>query len=226
MTILGQGGAGQRRGGMSLTELLVAMLIGAIVIMLAISGYLMITRALDRQVSTTEGLEAANRAMDWMRADLQSALPGENDSPCAFSLSTADRGDSRLWEFRFCSRKTVEPAMREPWVDEVWEVRYWTEKESRGTYALYRSEQITGSWDEGTASASTNLLAGKMESILCMVEFKGRWLTEWPDPQSEPGRPPALIRLVVHLTSQEDDQEPVQTDLFVPSSLTWQAPQP
>lgn len=226
MMALDQGGADQRRGGMSLPELLVAMLIGAIVIMLAISGYLMITRALDRQVDTTEGLEAANRAIDRLRSDLQSALPGENDSPCAFSLSVAAPGESRLWEFRFCSRKPVEPAIREPRVDEVWEVRYWTEKESRGTYALYRSEQITGFWDEGSASASTNLLAGKMESILCMVEFNGRWLTEWPDPQSEPGRPPSLIRLVVNLTSEEDDQQPVQTDLFVPSSLTWRVPQP
>lgn len=208
---------------MTLTELLVAVFIAAIVILLAVTGYRMLTTTLDRQVRATEGLDAALAAVEHLRTDIRSLHVGPDDSECAFTLELADPGETRIWTLRACVRRMTEGEQDPRW-NEVRRVRYWTERDPDRSFALYRAEQPSGNPAEGSAETFTNLLIRKAESIQCMAEFRGDWLTVWPAEKSEPGRPPGLLRIVIEPSGQNEDAQPVQADLFVPVGLTVPAP--
>lgn len=203
------------RRGMTLVELLVAILILSIVTLLGFTGYRLVTLTLERQGQSATGRDAALAAIDQLRTDLGNTFATPADGGCPFTLQPGDDNDTVTWDLAFCSRRR-HPETRDAMNNDVWSLRYWTETDPDGSRTLYRSERRSGVFADGLDDAATNLLlAGAATVAVTVGGGELAALPVWPPPGRDDGQPPALLRIDIAW----NDKEPFTASLLIPAGL-------
>ncbi len=202
---------GSRRGGFTLVELLLAVALASVVAALAWSLLSSTTRAVEREADRARGPDAAARAVELVRDDLERMFLPPGDPACALELAAGGDAPPRL---AFCAvhvaARTADLAMGEPY-----RVEYTLAPEGgAGAAALLRiSERLSGEMER-----ETNVVLRPCSAFRVELGAGGTWQAKWPH-ETAGGAPPRAARVTVQARA---DDPPADAEFWIPAghSLT------
>jgi prepilin-type N-terminal cleavage/methylation domain-containing protein len=169
------------RRGLTLVELLVALVISLLIAGVVFSTYRMVSVVASGQQARRQGSHAAAAALEQLRLDLFTAFLPAGDAACALTLQKpADEQGSSALSFCLVQRPAA-PA--DPAFAEIWSIGY----SLAGERGLIRSSRPA----VGPASiqpAATNQLMGKATAFRVQLFDGISWREQWPA-EEEQGKP-------------------------------------
>ncbi|MFH0908061.1 MAG: type II secretion system protein GspJ [bacterium] len=192
--------------GVTLIELLLALVIASLVVAIVFSIYRTTSRAVQGQQERAQGAPAAARALEQLRADLTSSFFPAEDDGCAFSISETN-GSTTL---SFCSLQLAEGEADPKW--------------SRAMHIEYRIEAasqlvrvVTASVGPGSVDGSgTNVLLGNLDTFRVEAYDGADWLDTWPGETAE--AQPHAVRVEL-ASARFKGKTSWQSEFFIPGAL-------
>lgn len=197
-----------RRSGVTLIELLLALVIATLVVALAFSIHRTTSRAVQGQQARAQGAPAASRALEQLRGDLAASIFPADDDACLFSVGTTN-GAATL---SFCSLQLPEDEADPKW-SRAMRVEYRVEagtQLARVVTALLGPGSIDG--------AATNVLVGDLDTFRVEAYDGTDWLDVWPGETSQSEPRPRAVRVEI-ASARFKGKTSWQSEFFIPCSL-------
>jgi len=201
--------------GLTLIEVLLAIVIASLVIALVFSMYHAATRTVESQQHRRAGADVTTDALDQLARELACAFAQGDDEKCRFLLAHTEMPEGRVAELAFA---TAVPDGRE--MDLRWcgvaRVSYRVVPGDDGARWLAREVQLLAG--PGAAQPpQTNLLVRGILSFSVSVFDGSAWGGEWPVPEKSPCPQAARVELVV---AEQDGSRPFRTETAIPAGVT------
>ena len=196
------------RSGVTLIELLLALVIATLVVALVFSIYRTTSHAVRGQRQRAQGAPAAAQALEVLRADLTSSIFPADDDNCIFSVS-ATNGSSAL---SFCALQLLEGEADPKWSRAI-SVEYRIEGGSQ-LVRVVRALLGPGSVD----GATTNLLVNDLDTFRVEAYDGADWLDTWPGDTSTKQPQPRAIRAEI-ASARFKGKTSWQSEFFIPAGL-------
>jgi len=196
------------QSGVTLIELLLALVIATLVVALVFSIYRTTSNAVRGQQQRAQGAPAAAQALEQLRIDLTSSIFPADDDSCIFSVATTN-GSSSL---SFCSLQVLEGEADPKWSQAI-KVEYRVEGGSqlvRIVSALLGPGSVDG--------AATNLLLGDLDTFRAEAYDGTDWLDTWPGETSQKEPQPHALRVEI-ASARFKGKTTWQSEFFIPAGL-------
>jgi len=169
------------KSGMTLIELLLAMVVAVLAVSVVLAVYHTVTLTVTGQEARRETDEAASLALEQMARDLTCTFVSPEDSHCFFALEPA--GEKETPALSFCT--TIPPNERDLRWTRLEKVIYRAGEKEKDTWSLLRiSKPIVG---PGMFSGTTtNVIAQGITKIQITAYGEKEWEKEWPASSSAP----------------------------------------
>ncbi|MFH0954370.1 MAG: type II secretion system protein GspJ [Verrucomicrobiota bacterium] len=201
------------RSGMTLIELLLAIVIAVLVAALVFSVYHVVSVTLQGQQARRRGPDAAARALEQLARDLECtyAVPGDDTTKLSVSAGGGESGAES--DLSFCTAILPEGETDLRWF-EIQRVRYRVTAEAAGHVLLRESQALAG--PGAAAPPVTNTLAEGIERFRVAVYDGSGWKGSWPEPGPDSPTCPRAARLEIEASSGSGTRG-FQTEVFIPA---------
>jgi type II secretory pathway component PulJ len=200
------------RQGMSLIELLLALVIVILVVTTAMTLYHTVSSTLRGQTDRLEGMVPVSDAIRQLSRDLTCAFAPPGQTTYSFTLKPAETGQEPSLELSFFTAVSTSTEREIPW-GAIRHVTYaFITNASSGQLTLnYRTEPVTG---PGVLEPSvTNAVVTGLQNLKVEV-FDGKtWHAQWPVEES-PVLPQALR---IEVQTGRSRSKILTTEVFIPA---------
>ena len=197
--------------GMTLVEVLLALIIGVLIITLAFSFFNSSTNTLRKQKQRLKAQDSIHAAVAQLSRDIFSALPGEWYEDCTLALLPDD--NKNLSEsasiLTLCAPIRNESRPAPIWA-EVHHITYRIEEQGD---LFYLARISSPSYGPGSAEGPiTNLLVKNVTKFSVTCRADEDWETAWPQGEKSPLPKTARIKITA---LQDGKEESVETETLV-----------
>ena len=201
--------------GLTLIEVLLAIVIASLVISLVFSMYHAATRTVESQQQRRAGADATAAVVDRAARELACAFGQGDDEKCRFLLASRNAPEGKTAELSFATVLPAPGAEDLRW-SSIARIAYRVTTDEHGDRWLTREFQpLAGPGAD--LPPETNLLVRGVAAFNVMVFDGSEWVAEWPVPDMPICPEAARVELVVN---EGSGPRTFQTETMIPTGTT------